>query len=75
MNRRDKFEAKITAIIFEQHIEFSNAKNQFTVLKKLHFLAVVVAQLAKRSLPTLEIRRLNPDIGKIFEFNLFVEKT
>jgi len=28
--------------------------------------AVVLAQLAKRLLPTPEIRRSNPDIGKIF---------
>ena len=34
--------------------------------------AVVVAQLAKRSLPMPEIRRSNPDIAKIFFDNLTV---
>ena len=34
--------------------------------------AVVVAQLAERSLPSPEIRRSNPDIGRIFFDNLSV---
>ena len=36
--------------------------------------AVVGAQLVERSLPTLEIRSLNPDIGKVFYLKLFNRK-
>ena len=36
---------------------------------------VVVAQLVEWSLPTLEIRGLNPDIGKILSANFTKEKT
>ena len=37
--------------------------------------ALVVAQLVERSLPTPEIRGLNPDIGKILSANCTIEKT
>ena len=37
--------------------------------------AVVVVQLVERLLPTLEIRGLNPDIGKILSTNCTIEKT
>ena len=55
-----------------------NAKNCFsdivpirnhhsiTKTQKFQTWAVVVAQLSKRSLPTLEVRGLNPIIGKVF---------
>ena len=36
---------------------------------------MVVAQLVERSLPTPEIRGLNPDIGKILSTNCTIEKT
>ena len=39
-----------------------------------HFGAVVVAQLVERSLPTPEIRGLNPDIGKKISTNCTIEK-
>ena len=37
--------------------------------------AVVVAQLVERSLPTSEIRGLNPDVGKSLFTNCTIEKT
>ena len=35
---------------------------------------MVVAQLVERSLPTPEIRGLNPDIGKVLSTNCTLEK-
>ena len=43
-------------------------------LQKLQKLAVVVAQLVERSLPTPEICGSNPDIGKILSTNCPIEK-
>ena len=37
--------------------------------------AVVVAQLVERSLPTPEMRRSNPDMGKILSTIHIIEKT
>ena len=37
--------------------------------------AGVVAQLVAQSLPTTEIRGLNPDIGEILSTNCAIEKT
>ena len=39
--------------------------------KKKNGWAVVVAQLVERSLPTPEVYRLNPDIGKLYNTHTY----
>ena len=39
----------------------------------LHVKAVFAAQLVERSLPTPEVRGLNPVIGKIYIFNIYCQ--
>ena len=52
-----------------------DARVVFSWIIKLGRLAVVVAQLVERSIPTLEIRSWNPDIDKILSTNCIIEKT
>ena len=53
-------------------VEVIEAKDlpRYQYCKHFCSLAVVVAQLVEQSLPTPEIRRLNPVIGKIYILNI-----
>ena len=60
----------------EQHFDndFFTPDCDYWLFKTVQAKAVVVARLAEQSVPTPEIRGLNPNIGKILSINFEIGK-